>query len=82
VRTQKITKVVDALVNQQRVILWLQCHHKVSITQLQLASMPKGYLEAVTRSGEYDCPFCPDPSPEQVRENKSVNQLWREAGEP
>lgn len=67
---------------QQRVILWLECHHKVSFTKVQLQLKPREYLAEITHSGKFDCPFCPDPPPEVVRQEKSSRELWKDAGEP
>lgn len=81
-KSQKIVKVVDAFSNQARAIIWLECHHKVSITLAQAATLPRGYIQSLRPGGKLDCPFCPDPPPEVVRQEKSARELYKEAGEP
>ena len=81
-RTQKITRVVDALASQRRMIIWLECHHKISLTERELAKLPPNYLIDLQIFGQTECPFCPDLPPVSEREQKSAAQLYREAGEP
>lgn len=81
-RMQKIMRVVDAMASQRRMIIWLECHHKISLTQHQLASLPPGYLEKQVQTGQVECPFCEDLPQATAREQKSAAQLYKEAGEP
>lgn len=74
-RERKVKRVVDARGGQGRVILWLECGHKMSIGFGNV----EGDLPANWRVGEnVVCSFCDDPPPPA----KSAVQLWREAGEP
>jgi hypothetical protein len=79
---QPIARVVNAMASQRRVIIWLECHHKISLTEHQLESLPHDYLEKQTQTGHMECPFCPDPPQVTPRKEKSATQLYREAGEP
>jgi len=81
-RLQKVTKFVDATASQQRVVLWLECHHKVSITLLQIHAGGTGYMRDLSAATQYECPFCPDEPKPLTRDQKSAAQLYREAGEP
>jgi hypothetical protein len=79
-RQQRVTRVVDALRSQGRVIVWMECHHTLSFP-----SMDQARAGAIMRGDEmltHDCVFCPDLSQREVRESKSVQRLYREAGEP
>jgi hypothetical protein len=80
-QTRTITRVVDAIAAQQRVILWLDCKHTVSLNMRQLHEQPYPNKTLVV-GGSCDCPHCPDRTVEQIREAKSAQRLWREAGEP
>ena len=79
-RDQRVTKVVDALVNQRRVIVWLACSHKISISAT--AWYEQNLEHRVTVGEVVQCPYCPDPPPEDVRREKTAQQLWNEAGQP
>jgi len=83
VRRQDIIRVVDMLNGpQQRVVLWLRCHHKVSIDHLTLLTRPDLQRELKSGRKDWDCPFCPDPPAHEVQAAKPASQLWKEAGEP
>lgn len=75
-RIQTITKFVDARQSQGRVILWLACGHKISFENCEPGP------EHDPTGKEHPCRFCPDPSPVEITLDKSVQQLWKEAGEP
>jgi hypothetical protein len=78
-----ITRHVNAIAAQQRYILWLECKHTVSITARDVQAHPdRHYLEYVQAQSSWLCPHCPDPSPTQVRQEKSAQQLFAEEGEP
>lgn len=80
---QKITRIVDAMKSQGRVIIWLACHHKISLSQVEVATLPPNYLRDLAHVYQQtDCPFCPDLPPVPEREKMSANQLWKDAGEP
>lgn len=80
---QKILRTRDLLREQDRITISLACHHVVSVTAVQVAMMrPVEVIEGIFRAETYLCPFCPDPPPQNVNEQKSIRQLWREAGEP
>jgi hypothetical protein len=80
-RAQKLLRVVDALATQNRVILWLECDHKVTVTAQDLVR--EGWnVQRIKDQPWAMCPFCPDPPPEVKQAAKSANQLWKEAGEP
>lgn len=80
-RERKITRVVDALAGQDRIILWLDCPHKISVGRAALEQL--GHYEGLYQVGHtLLCPHCPDPPPEDVRRSKTAQQLYREAGEP
>ena len=82
-RRQGLVRVVDMLNGpQQRVVLWLACNHKVSIDHLTLLRRPDLQRELKSGRRDWDCPFCPDPPPEDPRQTKSAAQLYKEAGEP
>jgi hypothetical protein len=70
------------MASQSRAIIWLECHHKISITRVQLATLPGDYLTRVSQQGKIECPFCPDAPAESTREQKSAQRLYKEAGEP
>lgn len=76
-RPQRITRIVNAAASQNRYIVWLECQHKVSLTLLQVKSMPNYKI-----GDAMDCPFCPDPTLVEVRQETSARALWKEAGEP
>lgn len=78
-RRVRVTRVVEA-VHQNRVIVWLECHHKLSFPDM--AHARAGAVMAGDEMLNRDCPFCPDPPPEVVRQEKTAVQLWKEAGEP
>jgi len=73
---------VDALSKQERIIVWLACHHKVSITVAQLAELPRDYYQQLQRASEMDCPFCLDASSVEHHDKRSAHHLWKDAGEP
>lgn len=80
---QVITRVVDARANQQRVILWLACGHKLSLLIPAQGSPGLEPLPDECAVGRFvTCRFCPDDTPADVRRGRSPTQLWREAGEP
>lgn len=80
-RAQKLLRVVDAMATQNRVILWLACEHKVSVTAQ--AMMKEGWnVQRIKDQPWAMCPFCPDPPPENPQAVKTPQQLFKEAGEP
>lgn len=83
---RRITRLVDARRSQQRVTIWLECHHILSLTVRDLEAMSQGEQHNFFRDNQPDqyrlCPVCPDPTPIEVRREKSATQLWKEAGEP
>lgn len=80
-RARKIIRVVDALAAQQRVILWLECEHKVTVNERELRA--QGWnVQRIKEQPHAMCPFCPDPPPEVTQAQKTPTQLWKEAGEP
>lgn len=83
-RERAVTRVVDALQSQDRYIIWLECHHRVSLSLRQLQANPTimAQLHEAEKSKRWLCPFCAPPDPEEVRQEKSATQLWKEAGEP
>lgn len=82
-RRQDIVRVVDMLNGpQSRVVIWLRCNHKVSIDLLTIKTRPDLALELKSGRTHWDCPFCEDAPPEDVRVGKSAAQLYKEAGEP
>jgi len=80
-QTRKVVRIVDASVTQGRHIVWLDCHHKISVTQAQATAEPRLLREA-SRTESLDCPFCPDLPPDGEQSTKSARQLYKEAGEP
>lgn len=80
-RRQQVVRIVDASAAQERVIIWLACHHKVSVTTQQAVLDPT-IIPRVTREWSMDCPFCPDEPQPGASTEKSVKELYREAGEP
>jgi hypothetical protein len=82
-RTQPVTRRVDAVGSPlPRYVLWLGCGHKITLTLREVAAMTHADQVSVQASPTWPCHFCPDPTPEVVREAKSAHQLWKEAGEP
>ena len=84
-RDQPITRVVDALASQQRIILWLGCKHTVTISTLAAHDMTTQEIAQMQVGNAWPCPHCPDPpppTPEDLRRARTARQLWMEAGEP
>lgn len=83
-RPQRVERVVDMLAGPQgRIVLWLACGHKQSLTYQQVAAIPRSDMAALMRpDAQVMCGFCPDVPPQEARREKSATQLWREAGEP
>lgn len=81
-QTRKIVRVVDALATQGRMIVWLDCHHKPSIAQMHLHAEVRDFLTGLKPGAPFECPFCPDLQPEELRQAKTARQLWKDAGEP
>lgn len=84
-RNRAIVRVVDALASQQRIIVWLECKHTVTITTLQAHDMTAQEVAHMKPGNPWPCPHCPDPPPptaEDLRRLKTAQQLYREAGEP
>lgn len=82
-RRQKITRVVDAMAGQNRMILWLECTHKVSLDARTVMADTELLRTLRGKPTHWDCPFCEDPPSEDVRATtKTATQLYKEAGEP
>lgn len=77
-RLQTCGRVVDARRRQGRIILWLACGHKISVDVPAGADLPDNWKVG----GQVACHFCPDPTEEERRVEKSAAQLYKEAGEP
>lgn len=81
-REQPIKRVIDARGGQGRVIIHLGCRHTASLNEEELALVPAtahalgldGHPKILTA---WPCNLCPDEP-----EEKTVTQLWKEAGEP
>lgn len=81
-RIQPIVRVVDARAGQGRVIVHLKCRHTLSVTDVDLMALPRtiralGLNGAPRTLDSWPCDLCED-----VPAEKSVTQLWKEAGEP
>lgn len=79
-----IKHIVNAIGNQQRLIVHLDCGHNMSVSSRQIADSGLG-LEYHLTADQAICPFCPDPpppTPEDARRAKTANRLWKEVGEP
>jgi hypothetical protein len=78
-------RVVDVMRSQDRVIIWLDCKHTVSVTAREAQADP-ALLERLQATlhqpGTWPCSFCPDVTAAESRQEKSAIQLWREQGEP
>lgn len=57
--TRRIVRVVDAMLRQSRLVVWLECQHKVSLTAVELAETPMVY-EQLKHATHMTCPFCAD----------------------
>lgn len=77
-RMRAITKLVDAMAAQQRVILWLECGHKTSLSAAALIASGPGEMEFIKAAQVWRCEFCEDPPPEAP----SAQRLYRQAYEP
>lgn len=81
-QTQDIIRTVDALAGQQRVILWLRCGHKVSLGIREIHADPALVRKLKSGCTQWECHHCPDLPKPTEREQKTAQQLYREAGEP
>lgn len=61
---KKVVRFVDAMTSQRRFIIWLECHHKVSITEKQHEANP-GLVFDIQVQGKMVCPFCPPPAADE-----------------
>lgn len=77
---QRITRVINALASQDRILVHIACGHTQSIWRRDLMAAPLGAPPEFVVGETYPCPKCPDLPP-QPRE-KSPRELWRDAGEP
>lgn len=62
-RVRTITRVVDALAAQQRIILWLDCKHTVTISAIAAHEMTRHEVDGMRVGAHWDCPHCPDAPP-------------------
>lgn len=81
-RDRAVKRTWDNRVSQGRIVHWLACNHYVQVEYVQVARMTEAEVIAALTRSTVPCPFCPDPTPEQARESKTPQQLYREAGEP
>jgi hypothetical protein len=83
VRARRVERVFDVLPTQGRVILWLACGHKLTLTDVDLMKLPRETLLQLQQPGaEVMCAFCPAETPAEICVAKSATRLWKEAGEP
>lgn len=81
-RDRVIKRVIDARGGQGRIIIHLDCQHTASVIVEEAVLTPL-VVEALGLTGQartltkWPCEYCPYEA-----EEKSANQLWREAGEP
>lgn len=75
---QPIKHVVDALVAQRRLIIHLICGHNISVSVTDYQARQAEIDSALHVSRQWPCHHCPDAPPPE----KTVIQLWKEAGEP
>ncbi len=80
-QVRRIKRVVNALINQQRMIYHLECGHNLSVTSRQITDSALGVAHYLSAE-QAICNVCLDPPPEDPRRIKSARQLWKEAGEP
>ena len=78
-RLRTCWRVIDARANQGlgKIFLNLECRHNL-IINMGPGEMPTNWVAG----GLVQCPHCPGPTQEEVKQEKSAQQLWREAAEP
>lgn len=77
-RLRKCIRFIDRRDSQSRVFLNLECRHNLVIKMLDGGELPANW----TAGGDVMCPHCPEPSPVEVKQAKTAQQLYKEAGEP
>lgn len=60
-KTQRVTRVVDAFGAQQRMIIHMECGHTDSVSLRDVQAMSSEELRIFNARDTWDCPHCPDP---------------------
>jgi hypothetical protein len=80
---QRITRVINALASQDRILVHIACGHTVSVWRRDLMATPFGASSQLIIGETYPCQKCHDlPEPPPPTREKSPRELWRDAGEP
>lgn len=83
-RLRTIKRVRDLIATSQNrvTIAFIECQHVVSLSAVDVHTMGAHELRALSATHQYPCPHCPEETIEEVREQKTSTQLWKEAGQP
>jgi hypothetical protein len=80
-RDQPITRVVDALASQQRIILWLGCKHTVTISTLAAHDMTPQEIAQMQVGNAWPCPHCPDAPVEKTVRQARMEREYDSLGD-